>query len=526
MHTFAIVPIFTSAGAAMLPTLLASALSLAAILFRPRELLKVIRARPLAAGSVCVALALGTFATTWLLASPASARASRPRLASEAASHLDWAKIAEAIQAREQLGTVAQSVAPKPAAGGAALVLGRDYSRCNFGGGSSPAKLKRLWSFQPEDTLFLSNPIVAGNRVFAAACQSDLGGYTGLLACLDADTGKPLWQKTDINGEPLKPFFSSPALTADGKYLVVGQGLHADKDCALLCFEAATGHLHWAVKTTQHIESSPAITGDVAIVGAGAIEGPDGKPVGDPGFVFAVRIRDGKELWRQALNDPESSPACAEDGSVFIGSGFNGSAIACLRGQTDEQLREMSHERVTWRTSLPVPVTCPMTILGELVIAGAGNSDIVHSNPDARGLVAALDRKTGTIKWQAELADAVLGAVAARGDKVICPCRTGEVIALAAGSGQVLWRSRISGASPVLAGCAFTGQRIYAVSSDGYLAVLDPADGKVVEKLYLNSQAKPGIGLSLSAPQVVDGRVYVGSETGGLLCFVGTAPVE
>ena len=61
-----------------------------------------------------------------------------------------------------------------------------------------------------------------------------------------------------------------------------------------LCFDTASGmRLRWAVKTPLHIESSPAIFGDMAVVGAGAIEGSDGKPTGDPGFVFAVRISDG-----------------------------------------------------------------------------------------------------------------------------------------------------------------------------------------------------------------------------------------
>ncbi len=150
----------------------------------------------------------------------------------------------------------------------------------------------------------------------------------------------------------------------------------------------------------------------------------------------------------------------------------------------------------------------------------------MHSNPDAQGLVAALDRKTGAIRWQTAFSDGVLGAVACRDGNVICPCRTGEVTALAAQDGKVLWSSRISGNSPVLAGCAFTGKRIYAVSSDGYLAVLDPKDGKLLEKIYLNNQAKPGLGLSLSAPQIVGGRVYVGSETGGLICFVGSEIAE
>jgi outer membrane protein assembly factor BamB len=455
-----------------------------------------------------------------MLASAAAPRAAAGAV-SRAASRCDWAKVAEDLIAREHAGKtptvldgVTRSDAPQ--------VLGHDFSRCSYGGGPSPVRLKPLWSFRPEETMFLSSPAVAGRHVFAAGCQNDLGGYTGLLACIDAQTGKPVWQVTQIGDEPLRPFFSSPALSSDGKNLVIGQGLHTDRDCSLLCFDAATGRLRWAVKTTLHIESSPAIFGDMVVVGAGAIEGPDGNPVGDPGFVLAVRLEDGKELWRQPVNDPESSPAVDEDGTTYIGSGFNGNAVVAIRGDSEEQLRAKKLDRVAWRTPLELPATCPITLAGDLVIAGAGNSDVVHSDRNARGLVVAMDRKTGAIRWQASFGDAVLGAIACRGGSVICPSRTGEVTALAVGDGSVLWRTRVSGNAPLVAGCAMAEQRIYAVASDGYLAVLDAKSGNVLEKTYLNDQAKPGTGLSLSSPRIAQGRVFVGSETGGLHCLVGS----
>ncbi|MCY2954163.1 MAG: Pyrrolo-quinoline quinone, partial [Planctomycetota bacterium] len=63
---------------------------------------------------------------------------------------------------------------------------------------------------------------------------------------------------------------------------------------------------------------------------------------------------------------------------------------------------------------------------------------------------------------------------------------------------------------------------VYAVSRDGYLALLDVNDGRVVERHALNDPANPGQdGLSLSSPMVAGGCVFVGSETGGLRCFIG-----
>jgi outer membrane protein assembly factor BamB len=280
----------------------------------------------------------------------------------------------------------------------------------------------------------------------------------------------------------------------------------------MMCFEAETGALKWQVGTSLHIESSAAIVGDVAVIGAGAIEGPDGRATGDPGQVIAVRISDGKELWRVRVIDPESAPAMDEEGNVYIGSAFNGEAVVALSGKDGKEL---------WKREVGLPVTSPVTIDGELVIAGSGNSNMVQSAPDARGEVVALDKKTGAVKWRTAFADSVLGGIPVKDGLVICPVRTGEVVALSEADGKVVWRSRVSGNAPVAAGCAFAGDRVYAVSNDGYLGVLDAKDGHVVEKVFLNDQAKPGTGLTIGDPQVVKGRVIVGSETGGLHVMVG-----
>ncbi len=524
MSIVAVVPIFMSAGAAALPTIAAVVTSILAIVFKPRELIALCRRKPVAAGLSGAVIALCIGGAVWWMAMPKSARAGA-RLDSRLVARVDWAKVAMDILAQEQAGKAPTVFVAADAGLLAPIIEDNNPSRTSYAGGPSPNHLQPLWSFHPDDSLFLSAPAIAGTRIFVSACQSDLGGYTGLLACLDAQTGKPLWQINSLNDDVLKPFFSSPALTQDGKYLVIGQGLHQDKDCSLLCFDAATGKFRWGVKSSLHIESSPAIFGDVAVVGAGAIEGPDGRATGDPGHVIGVRISDGKELWRQPVIDPESSPVIDENGIAYIGSGFNGSALVALRTQPDEELKAKNLTRIVWQTPVAQPATASISLIGDVVIAAGGNSDVVHSAQNSQGFVAAIDRKTGKIRWQTLLEDAVLGGAAARDGLLICPIRTGEVAALALDTGKILWRTHISGNSPIIASCGFTGERVYAVSSDGYLAILDPKTGNILEKIYLNDQGKPGTGLSTSPPQIANGRIYVGSETGGLRCLVGTDAV-
>lgn len=535
----AVVPIVINAGAALFPTIMAFLANIAAVLFNPKALGKFLRLHWRMVSAATVSLALIVFVGVPLLRpAPLSHATVRGSAQTE---QINWVKVAEELIAQEKLHQTAAPPAlvasatptPQPTAStpinapapapNLKTKSGLDFTRAHSTGGTSPSGLTPLWSFQPEDGIFLGMPAIVGNRVYVSANQTDLGGYTGLFASLDYDTGKPLWQVTEIDKQPLPPFFSDPAVTPDGKYVVVGQGLHQDRNSSLLCFEAATGKLHWAVKTTLHIESSPAIFGDMAIVGAGAIEGNDGRAVGDPGFVFAVRISDGKQLWKQAVNDPESSPAIDEDGNVYIGSGFNGQAVVALRSAFDEELQAKKLTRVVWRTPLAWPITAPVTLAGDLVIVGGGNGDMVHSAKSPQGLVVALNRKTGQIVWQQKFEDAVLGSIATNSTIAIAPLRTGEIAALALTDGHILWRSRVSGAAPVLVGAALTKDRAYAASSDGYLVAFATATGKMEEKVYLNSQQKAGTGLSLSSPQIIGNRLIVGSETGGLRAFVGSA---
>jgi outer membrane protein assembly factor BamB len=277
------------------------------------------------------------------------------------------------------------------------------------------------------------------------------------------------------------------------------------------------------VQTPLHIEGSPVIEGDIVIAGAGAIEvGNNHKAAGDPGFVFAVELSTGNQLWKYPVNDPESSPA-VYNGVAYIGSGFNGHSVVALRIESDEELARKGLDRLVWKQDTPHPAIGSITIADGLVLIGCGNSDYVFAAPNPEGNVIAFDSKTGEQMWKADMPDAVLGAIACKNGIAICPVRNGEVIALSLkDSGRELWRQRINKSMPVLAAPAYTGTHVYAVSQDGYLAVLEGGDGSILEKHYINSKTNPGsMGLSLSSPLIFNNCLYVGSETGGVTCFKG-----
>lgn len=377
---------------------------------------------------------------------------------------------------------------------------------------NAPRHLTPAWEFKQTGAMFLSTPILRHGRLYGASCTIDVGGTYGSIFCLDAATGRPIWQIDKIDNQYLKGIFSSPALSVDGRHIVIGEGLHFDNACHLICLETETGRLHWKIDIpANHVESSPAVFGDFVVVGAGAIEHANHLPIESPGYAIAVRISDGEVLWRKDIVDPESSPAIAADGVIYIGSGINGCAIVALRADGQPE----------WQTSTPYPATGPVLLAGDYIITGTGRGDLVNADPHPGGAVLKINRFNGEIVWRRDLTDAVLGQVAIADGRIFCPVRDGTVVALDLEDGRKIWNKTISEA-PVLAGVASSGKNLYAVSSNGILVILDATTGELLEKHALNDEANPGrSSLSLSAPFVSEGRVYVGSETGGLRCFVG-----
>lgn len=516
-----IVPVFVNIGAAILPAIVAGLSSALALLFKPRELLRLFRRKPWI--PVVIVLVLGSIYPLWLGTTKLYAELASGPTDRERVAPIGWSEVAQdIIRYRESHGMVA--FAPVQSRDDA-YIFRRNVARTGYDGGPVPRKLREFWRYNEyPDEMVLSSPAVVGRRVYGASCQVDVGGNYGAIFCLDAESGKTLWSTSRVEGKPLKGFFSSPAVTADGRYLVIGQGLHFDTDCYLICLETETGKLHWRVKTPLHVESSPAIRGDLVVAGAGAVEGPDMKPRGHGGYVFGVRISDGKELWRYDVADPESSPVIDEEGVAYIGSGFNGKAVVALRTEPDEVLAAEGKDRLIWRTETPYPATGAVTLVEDMVVIGGGNGNYVYAAPDPAGIVMALDRRTGEVRWERHLDDAVLGAVAATDGMLICAVRDGHIVALRLEDGEPVWSNppTVSGRAPVLAAPAAAGPLVYGVSRDGYLAVIRTADGKVLETHYINHEERVGeMGLTVCSPAVAGGRVFVGSETGGLRCYAG-----
>ncbi len=543
----AVVPIVANVGAAVLPAIIGSLSAVLGVLFNPKAWWRVCTTKPHIPVLVVLAGVALWYGVGWLMAPPAAGPATaRTQSVGATGSTTDWTQVALAMIAAEERAkrapAAAVAVAPTPAplavAASAAPVVEAQplqyrgsFSRSGWDGGPAPTGLVKAWSHTEEQTMFLSSPLVRDGVVYGASAYLDPPNSYGGVVALDAATGAVKWKTEKFmkagKEQDFMGFFSSPALTADGKYLLIGQGLHLDGNAHVVCIDTTTGAVHWTISTTLHVESSPAIRGDLVVIGAGAIEDlTTHKATGDPGHVICARISTGEELWRFPMIDPEG-PAAILGELAIMGSGINGAKVVALRLGTDAELKAKGQQRLAWSTPTPHPAVGCVTAYKDLALIGVGNGDYVFAAKNPEGFVIALDQATGAEVWRAQMPDAVLGPIAVVGDVAIAPVRNGDLVALdLTAKGAVLWRlddpkQRLS-KKGILAGPAFTGDLVYALSQDGYLGIFDGKTGQQRERLYVNDKARPGeLGLTVGSPFVAGGKVYLACETGGIVCLSG-----
>lgn len=531
MTDVAVVPVFVNAGAALMPAIIAGLTAVISVLFNPKKLVKLFKEKPhVPIGVVLVGVAL--YFGFGLIGghAPEDGHSQAP-VAGVASSTTpeQWVELAKKIlevEARVQAQPVSSVSVPEqvtvssPAADDLLDMIYRGNAlRNGHIGDRSPTQLKLVWGHTEEDCMFWSSPLVTDDRVYGAWCYLDPPQSYGAVVCLDRATGQQLWQvEVKPDGKEFKGFFSSPALTADGRYLLIGQGLHPDYDSDLVCIDTQTKKVKWVYSTPLHVESSPAVSGDIVVAGVGAVEDASThKPKKhvdpikneNPGLVVALKISTGELLWKAVVADPESSPAIEGD-RVYIGSGFNGSALVALDLKTGKQL---------WKTATPHPATGAVTVTPDALLIGCGNGDYIFQAKEPGGVVMACDKESGKVLWTQDMGDAVLGAIAVKGNVAIAPVRDGRIVALdlAAGSPdkRKLWSRQIKKGSIALAGPAFTGTHVYAITHDGYMFILDASNGEEIEKHFVNNQ--PGeMNMCLASPMIVDDSVFVASETGGI----------
>jgi outer membrane protein assembly factor BamB len=157
-----------------------------------------------------------------------------------------------------------------------------------------PKELKQQWKVTVGDGV--ATPALVGDKLYVFSRESD----NEIIRCLNADTGKELWAEKypEKAVRPPAAKFSGPRSSpavADGK--VITLGAHG----RLTCLDAASGKVIWKKDAIGGepmfaISSSPLIADGLCIVQFG------GKEVGGtssvPGGIVAYEVTAGNEKWK------------------------------------------------------------------------------------------------------------------------------------------------------------------------------------------------------------------------------------
>ena len=131
---------------------------------------------------------------------------------------------------------------------------------------------------------------------------------------------------------------------------------------------------------------------------------------------------------------------------------------------------------------------------------------------DADGEVFAINPANGNRIWRTKTKSRVVAGPGVSGNAVVVGTLDGDVIALQRSDGAELWRVKAS--SEVLAAPSGDGDMVVTRAVDGRLSGLSTVNG---ERKWTSDFSVPNLTVrGLSAPLVLDGRVYTGLDNGHL----------
>jgi outer membrane protein assembly factor BamB len=412
----------------------------------------------------------------------------------------------------------------------------RHAARANDGvadGAADLARLKLAWRFQVNAEVRAS-PVAVDGTLYAAAENGNLyaidvgarrlkwlyhagGGIgstpavdqgrvfflsrDGRLHAVDAASGAPLWSfrtggeqvfsTIGMYGQPLDAgpvadpwdFYLSSPLVHDGKIYV------GSSDQRVYALDAASGKLAWSYRTGGVIHSSPALAGPNIVVGSW------------DGAVYALDAASGEQRWRYQTETEQkasimlgvqASPSVDFD-TVYIGSrdGFF-YALDAASGQRK------------WRYDAQ----------GSWIVGTAAQDESsVYVGSSDTNVLLALDKRSGQERFRFDTRAWTYASPLRIGGAVVAGTMKGELHALDAVSGKLLWSYR-------------TPQS--AADRDQVLDKNGKFDGDKLYRgghhaMYSAVEHIKGLGAFLASPIWYRGQLIAATTTGEILFFEAPA---
>lgn len=336
-----------------------------------------------------------------------------------------------------------------------------------------------------------STPAVADGRVYATS-------YDGRLYALDAETGEVLWKFTTegerrfeargLHGQqPLQQTFADPFdVFLSSPVVAQGRVFFGSGDGHLYAVDAATGALHWKLRTGDVVHGSPACADGLVVVGSW-----DGR-------VYAADASTGRLRWQfQGGVDPllhnqqgfQASPAIA-DGMVYIGG--RDAHVYAIDTRTGA-------EKWRFATGTSWVISSPAVAAGRVYFATSDTS-----------LVHALDAATGRPVWQQQGQAYVFSSPTVAGTVLVLGVLNGTLEARDLQTGERLWQWTTEAALANIG---------WALTADGRInGAMLYAEGWH-DSMAQGAGRQFAVGAIFATPLVVDRVTYVGSTDGRMVAL-------
>ena len=319
------------------------------------------------------------------------------------------------------------------------------------------------WTFRA-DTGISSGVAVAGNLVV-------FGDSTGKLYAVQRASGQPAWSYSGTN-----TIVGTPSV-------MDSRVVFAQEDGTVTCLNLSDGSLVW-----RSLPPESGSGAETVVDGTAAGDGKVYVAKGD-GKLYALSAADGHTLWTYSSEQELRSAPAFGAGYVFLGE-QNGKLSF---------IDPKSGKRVTGGGA-GGPVNTPAVSEGTLFFSSWDGS------------VQAVKIKGVVPQWKTDAGDPVTTAPSVSGGKVFVGTARGNIAAMDAKSGGVLWQFNTQGGT--VSACPVCAEGlVFAGGGQGVLSILDAATGK------LRSTFATGGGIT-GTPAFEGGVLYLGSGDGNLYAIM------
>lgn len=348
---------------------------------------------------------------------------------------------------------------------------------------SSMAKTpeNKVWSSQLSGNNEFSDPVYENGKVYVATAFDDFPRKCGVY-CIDEKTGDILWFKETANS------VKSCLVLKDGKVYT------QSTDGTVYCISAENGKSLWEKKISvgTGVNTVSGICLDENLVFAG-----------NSSWVTALNAETGEVVWENPRKKGETSPAefvvCGD--KLLVSSNWD--ALVALDKNTGKELWKNDRDGIRYRSSTPA-------VADEKTIVVADSDKIFVVNAETGEMIKMLENSGFNYSTGAQ--PLVLG------DTAYISTSSDGVVAYSIKENKIIWHQKVGsalvGTAPY---CSFIGtvesdvvedgDNVVFGASDGYLYIVNKADGNLVKKINIGAPL-------ISTPAVTDSGIIVADFAG------------